>query len=231
MNFIKSKNGLLTGIIYLVLFGVFNMLAFLIPFDRNEVFWISYAFICLAFILQIAGTLETFRNLGAKAVFYGIPLFSLSIFYFIAEIFVGFIFMIFTQAPLTIVIMLQAILLAGYVIVAILAVMARDNVKSMDDNIRRNVLSIRMLQADIDYVASVAADGMLKAKLSKLSEAVRYSDPMSNDAVADVERDITNSVASLRVTVECGKTDEALQMCEYIQMLLSRRNQILMATK
>lgn len=46
----------------------------------------SYAFMCLAFVIQIVSMLLALRTLETETVFMGIPLASLSLYYFFAAI-------------------------------------------------------------------------------------------------------------------------------------------------
>lgn len=94
-----KKSWIMTAVIYAIIFAVFNLLVFVIANEKNGVFWMSYAFMCIAFIVQIASMLLALRSLETETVFMGIPLASLSLYYFFAAIFVGAVFMFFQNAP------------------------------------------------------------------------------------------------------------------------------------
>lgn len=49
----KTKNTVGIALIYVILLGVFNLLVFTIFKTRTNVFWLSYAFMTLAFVVQI----------------------------------------------------------------------------------------------------------------------------------------------------------------------------------
>ena len=66
-----------------VVLVLFNLIAFLFGGIENEVkytppFWIGYAFITLAFIVQLIIAYFAFRQDTAKKVFYNIPLVKIS---------------------------------------------------------------------------------------------------------------------------------------------------------
>ena len=94
----KTKNTVAFGLIYVILLGVFNLLVFTISKSRNDVFWLSYGFMTLAFVVQIVSMFLSFKSADVETAFFGIPLASFSVFYLGAELVIGALFMIFQMA-------------------------------------------------------------------------------------------------------------------------------------
>ena len=226
-----KKSWIMTAVIYAIIFAVFNLLVFVIANKKNGVFWMSYAFMCIAFIVQIASMLLALRSLETETVFMGIPLASLSLYYFFAAIFVGAVFMFFQNAPFKLALVLQILILAIYVVIAIMALMSRNVVQDVNDNLKENVEAIKTLVVDVDVFIPQVNDLALKKSLKKLSETIKYSDPMSNAAVADIEEQIMQTVNELRINIENSRNAEAIQTCKDIEVLFMQRNSLLKATK
>lgn len=226
-----KKSWIMMAAIYAIIFAVFNLLVFVIVNEKNGVFWMSYAFMCIAFVVQIASMLLSLRSLEAETVFMGIPLASLSMYYFFAAIFVGAVFMFFQNAPFKLAIVLQILILAIYAVVAIMALMSRNVVQDVNDNLKENVEAIKTLVVDVDVFVPQVSDPALKKALKKLSETIKYSDPMSNAAVADIEEQIMQTVNELRINIENSRNAEAIQTCKDIEVLFMQRNSLLKATK
>lgn len=226
-----KKSWIMTAVIYAIIFAVFNLLVFVIANEKNGVFWMSYAFMCIAFIVQIASMLLALRSLETETVFMGIPLASLSLYYFFAAIFVGAVFMFFQNAPFELALVLQILILAIYVVIAIMALMSRNVVQDVNDNLKENVEAIKTLVVDVDVFIPQVNDPALKKSLKKLSETIKYSDPMSNAAVADIEEQIMQTVNELRINIENSRNAEAIQTCKDIEVLFMQRNSLLKATK
>ncbi len=148
----KQKNLLLTGLIYAILLSVFNMLVFVIFKKHTSVFYMSYGFMTLAFVVQIVSMLLTFKKTDVDTIFFGIPLASFSIFYLIAELCVGAIFMVFQNVGTTIPLVIQIFILAAYLIVAIIALMARDTVQEIGDNVKEKVVQLKSVRVDVDVL-------------------------------------------------------------------------------
>ena len=80
----KGKATVSIGLIYVILLGVFNLLVFTIFKTHTKVFWLSYAFMTVAFIVQILSMFLSFKTADVETAFFGIPLASFSIYYLCA---------------------------------------------------------------------------------------------------------------------------------------------------
>ena len=227
----KKKTAGMIGLIYLIIFLVFNMLVFFIFKDKSGVFWMSYVFALIAFAVKIISTFLAYRAFEVEAVFFGIPLASLSMYYFFAQLFAAVVFMIFRNAPTKLAFAVQVIILAVYAVVAILTLFTRDAVQDVNDNIKISTTAIKTMQADVEALRDGVSDPELKNRLRKLAETIRYSDPMSNDAVLDIEDQIMQSISELRIYCEDNDKANAMQACRNTEMLFLQRNRTLRATK
>jgi hypothetical protein len=191
----------------------------------------SYGFMMLAFAAHIASIFLAFKKAYVEAVFFGLPLASLSVYYLVAELCVSAIFMIYQVVGTTIPLVIQAIMLAGFAVVAIIAIMARDTAQAISDTVERKVAQHKAFSVDVDVLLAGCTDAALKPKLRKLSEIIKYSDPMSNDAVADVEQRILQKVAELGAYCESNEAEEAGKTCSAIELLYVERNKKLLVSK
>ncbi len=230
-NNVKAKNTVGVALIYLLLLGVLNLLTFLIFKKRNEVFWLSYAFVTLAFAVQIVSMLLAFKTADVETVFFGIPLVSFSVYYLSAEIVIGALFMIFQVAPLALALVVQALLLAAFLIIAIVSLMARDTVQQIGENVKENVFSLKSVLADVEAIRGSCADPDLKETIRKLSETIKYSDPMTNEAVAPIEETIREKISELRACTTDGRLSDAKLRCGELEELYAERNRTLALLK
>ena len=81
---------------------------------------------------------------------------------------------------------------------------------------------MRTLQSKISQIASQTDDAAIKA----LAEEFRYSDPVSNDAIADAEADLAAAVDELQAAYVDGDNDAVAQLCRKAAVLLAERNRI-----
>ncbi len=228
----KTRNTVGIGLIYLILFAVFNMLVFLIFKERNNVFWLSYAFMALAFVVQIVSMFLSFKSADVETAFFGIPLASFSVYYLIASLVIGALFMIFqAHVNFTLALVIQVLVLAAFLIIAIISLLSRDTVQEISDNIKVNAANLKSVLVDVEMMRDECTDPELKASLRRLAETVKYSDPMTNDAVADVEQRIMRTISEMRISIDDGQIADAKQACSQLERLFVERNKKLAISK
>lgn len=228
----KKKNGIMLALIYLVIFVSYNLAVFLIFNNFNAVFWISYSFMVVAYLIHIGCVFSIARNTNVKALFFGIPLGAFSIYFVLAELFTSFVFMLFqANASVKISIVIQSLLLCVFVVVAIVSIMTRDAVHNVDQTIKENVNFIKGINVDVEMLIQRTTDPEVMGALKKLSETIKYSDPMTNSAVAIQEHMIMQYMGELRIVFESGDMDSVKNLCSKIELLFVERNKKLMISK
>ena len=135
------------------------------------------------------------------------------------------------QVPTTLVVVLQIILLAAYLVISILALMAKTFVSDIDKTIKKNVQSIRNLTSDVEVAAEACEDPVVKKALMDLSEDIRYSDPMTNEVVATLDVQIESNVMEIKSAVYDGKYDLAAALIKKGKLYISERNKKLSNSK
>ncbi len=228
---LKTKSRIGMAIIYFVLLAVFNMLVFFIFDEKNSVFWLSYVMCTLAFGVQIASMFMAFKTSDIETAFFGIPLASFSIFYLITQVVVGFLFMFFQQANFKLAFSVQIIILAIFIIIAVISILTRDAAQEISENVQVKVSSHKSIVVDVEILMDSCANPVLKESLRKLNETMKYSDPMSNEAVENVEQRIKAKLSELRYYVEDNQVDNAIQSCKDMERLYIERNKKLAISK
>ena len=227
----KQKNLIMTGLIYAILIGVYNLLVFVIFKNHTSVFWISYGFAMIAFGVQVVSMFLSLRKMDVESVFFGIPLVSFSLYYLIAELCISTVFMIFQDVDTTLPLVIQILILAIYAVIAIITLMARDTVQEIGENVKQKVVQLKSVRVDIDMLYESCSDPELKAKLRKLSDTVKFSDPMTIEAISDVEQRIQQKVSELRIYCENNEVEEAKKTCSAMELLYLERNKKLLISK
>lgn len=227
----ENKNLILTGFIYAIIFGVYNVLVFLIVDTKTDVFWLSYGFATLAFIVQIVSMLLSFKTANVETIFFGISLASLSVYYLGAELCVSALFMLFQKAGWTVSLIVQLIMLATFLVVAIVALMARDAVQDVSLNIKEHVHSLKAKLVDVEVLLGQCQDPELKTSLRKLTQTIKYSDPIANASIADIEAVIEQKMSELRIYCESNKIADAKESCLKLELLFLERNKKLAISK
>ena len=194
----KNNKGMAYAVLAIA-FVLFNVIAFAVPTTKTATFWTAYAFTTIAFASQIVIWKFEFKGADTlKSKFLGIPLISVGITYLIVQIIA---FVIFMALPLTaswIAIVVCALILGVSAICLIGTETGREEINRVEEKVEKKVFYIKALQVDIEMLASTETDADIKSALTKLAEKIRFSDPMSNDALADPEAEISAKVKELK---------------------------------
>ena len=117
-----------------------------------------------------------------------------------------------------------AIVLAANALSVIKATAAIDEIKRVDAKIKAQTFFIKSLTIDADALVAGAKSEAVKAECKKVYEAIRYSDPMSNDALASVEGQISAKFAELSEAVGADEIERIAKIASEIVILIDNRN-------
>ena len=217
------------AIAWFILLALFNVIAFVsvgwIGQEKYTAsFWIGYAFITLSFVGQLACAYSAFKADSAKKLFYNISLIKTSYSGLIASFIVGGLCMIISPLPYWIGAIICPIVLAINALSVIKASAAISEVERIDEKVKTQTFFIKSLIVDADTLMAQASTEPIKAECKKVYEAIRYSDPMSNDALSSVESQITIKFAELSEAVKTGNTDDTAKLANELLILVGDRN-------
>lgn len=182
---------------WLLFLGLFNVVTFVTPNEYagiskfNASFWVAYAFITVAFIGQLACAYYIFNVKKTLKPFYSIPVLTASIVSLVIITLVGCLFMAIIPLPSWIGIVVCSIVLVLNIVYVGKSVVAVELVENIDKKVKVKTIFIKLLTADAETLVTKAEGEELEAIAHKVYEAIRYSDPMSDDALASVEDKIT----------------------------------------
>lgn len=185
------------ALIWAILFAVFNIICFATPSEAagmykfGGAFWAGYIFITLAFIGQLICAYIALKTDDLTKLFYNIPIIRVSYTGLILTLVFGALCMAIPDLPNWVGIIVCLLVLAFNYIAVIKAKAASDVVEKIDNKVKAQTLFVKSLTVDAESLLARATTPEAKDACNKVFEAVRYSDPMSNDALAGVESQIT----------------------------------------
>jgi hypothetical protein len=222
-----SKNKVRFYFVLVIIFILFTVIAFAVPFNMNAVFWLSYIFAVIAIAAQIYAYPKAFDGKDTRSKFYGFPLAKLTTIYMIAQLVLSLIFMaVATWIPAWVAVILYVLLL-GVTAVGFISVDAmRDEVQRQDVVLKANVSTMRGLQSKADFILGQTDNADLKKALNRLAEQFRYSDPVSSEALTEVEANLSSTVDELQSAVMDKDIDSAITLCARAEVQLAERNRL-----
>lgn len=207
-----------------VLLALYLLLAFLIPFVKTAVFWFSFAFTLIAFGVTAYALYTAFlKKPDARSRFYGFPIARIGVLYGGVQLAVGLLFMALGKwIPAWLAVLVYAVLLGAAVIGLVSADAVVEEIHVQDKKLKKNVAFMRALQSQVNQMASQCS----LPEMKQFSEDVRYSDPVSSDALAEIERDLSAAVEELQAAIVDGDNGAALQLVKKADNLLKERNRL-----
>lgn len=214
-----KKNSTKGYVILGILFALISIIAFAVPIMKTATFWIAYVFTAAAFAVQIV-IWKTALGKGEtlKSKFLGFPVVHIGIVYLIIQTVAFAVFLFAPTLPVWSVIVVCSVI-AGVSMVCMISVEAgRNEIDRVEAKVQKKVFYIRELQADIELLADAETDADVKATLIQLAEKIRFSDPMSNEQLADLENKISVKVMELKTATN------KVEIITEIISLLNERN-------
>ena len=119
-----------------------------------------------------------------------------------------------------------ALLLAVTAVGVIAADAMRDEVERQDRQLKTDVAAMRALQSRAAALVSRCEDAALKADAQKLSDAFRYSDPVTNDATKDAEHELSACMDELERAMLDNDAESAKVLMKRTAAQLAERNRL-----
>ena len=219
-----KKDTLRAAIVAAVIFVLYNIIAFVIPFVHTGAFWLSYIFTLVSFVVVAVSVYIAFaRKDDAKSRFYGFPIARIGVVYGIAQVVVSVVVMALSVLiPWWIPLVVYALGLGAAVIGLIGAEAIVEEIETQDVKLKDNTAMMRALQSKISQLAAQSEDAAIQA----LAEEIRYSDPVSCEQIADAEADLVAVVDQLQAAYIDGEQEAMAQLCRKAMALLAERNRL-----
>lgn len=229
----KRQKSLLAG--YVIVLIVFLLLFVIIPFTVNAAVIWQFLFGILSICLGYGITYYAFKSTyNIRSKVYGFPIAYIGWIYTGVQIALSFIIFIinkFIDTPAWIGAVLSILLLA----IALIGVIGTDNARDIiaDIDTKEEILTkpIKTFRLDIASLCDSCTDENAKELLEKLSDKLRYSDPVSSDALADIEYRITQGIEEIKEIIDKAQYASVVDKINAVDRMVDDRNRRCKAEK
>ena len=219
-----TKNASRGLIILAIVLAVFSLIAFAVPFAHTAVFWIAYGCGLVAVLFQLYIFKISFEG-DAKSRFYGFPIARLGIYYLVAQLILSVVEMALAGLiPAWPAVIVNALALAVALIGCITAETMRDEIVQQDGKLKKNVSAMRELQSMAASMVGQCSDEEMKSIVKKVADELRFSDPVSSDATAELEDEMRSELADIQQAIVEGDKDGVKAFCRKMMGNLTERN-------
>ncbi len=217
--------------LWLIMLVIFNAVVFLVrpvipgfTIEYDARFFIAWLFILAAFAGNLACAYFAFKSENLKKMFYNLSPITVSRTALISMLIAGCALMLIPDCPAWITAIVCILIFAFNAIAVIKTFWAADTVDKVDEKIKTQTSFIKNLTADAECLISRAKSDAAKAECKKVYEALRYSDPMSTDAVSSVEAQISAKFDDFSKAVNSGDDNLVKTSGDEITALVKDRN-------
>ena len=204
-----------------ILFVLISVIAFAVPTAKTTAFWISYAFTVAAFAAQIIIWKAALgRSESLKSKFLGLPVVHISIVYLVVQVVALIVFLFIPTLPIWSAVVACAVIAGISAVCMIASDVGRSEIERVSAKVQEKVFYIRELQTDVELLADAETDSATRSALMQLAEKIRYSDPMSDERLENIEGQITAKIAELKSSAD------KIKIIKELNSLLDERNKI-----
>lgn len=230
-----SKKGKMIAAILAIAFIAYNVTLFAVCgfTGHTPVFWMSWVFMLVAFAaMTVSGVILGKRGLFLRDWLFGFPIIKHSTVYIMAELLVSCIFIILEDSIRPgLAFGLQFLLLCIYGICAVSCFLSKEMIDDVHTKVSDKTRFIKLLSIDAEMLVEKCSDPETKEECRKLAESVRYSDPMSSEALFELEKDLTLTVSQCDKAIEEKDFAAAKEFCAKAMLQLDERNKKCKALK
>ena len=213
-----KKNSTKGYVILGILFALISIIAFAVPTVKTATFWIAYVSTAAAFAAQIIIWRTALGKETLKSKFLGFPVIHIGIVYTVIQVIAFAVFMFVPTLPTWSAIVVCSVIAGISAVCMISADAGRNEIERVEAKVQKKVFYIRELQADIELLADNETNADVKKALTQLAEKIRFSDPMNNEQLADLEDKISTKIEELKTT------SSQLEIITELNSLLDERN-------
>ena len=223
-----SKNTIRFYAVLALVLVAFSVIVFVVPFVKNAVFWVSYVFAVIAICAQAYVQSKAFNSgMPARSKFYGFPIGKIGLVYLIAQLILSILFMALgAYIPVWISVVVFVLLFCAAAIGFIAVDATRDEVVRQDEKLKVDVNRMRALQSKASHLVSLCKTPEARKAVLEVSDALKYSDPVSSDATREAENNLASVIDMLQSAIVDDDIESIKTLCKDAIGSISERNRI-----
>lgn len=229
MKYTSTK--LIVSVMALIVLAAYNVVLFMVAGgDHGATFWLSYAFMMIAFLSSVlCGASLMSRKPIPRDWLLAYPFYKHCTIYVISELVVSIIFMAAEDSVAwQLAFVIQLIMLVIFSVLIGSCFMARSIIENVQKSVKINTAFMKNLRVDVDMIVAKLQEVQnpeVKKAFTELADQVRYSDPVSSDALTPYEEELKAQIDKANICITCNDNDGALECCKKAMLVLMERNQ------
>jgi len=217
MSFLKNIK---FSLVYLVLFVLYTISVMLLFSDKGDVFWLSYAFTILAFIIQFI-LIFSLASKNKSSHFNSFALLITSNFYLFIQI-IASILLMFNILSLEWTIVIQSVILGIFAIICLILSQAKDYIESAEEDTKNRTSFLKKMKKELEILSNKVDDD-LKDNFDDLFKVVNNANPRSIEEVSSLEDEIIATFDELKEELNQNNNENILKNINKLKDMFSQR--------
>ena len=223
-----GKKAIVTTLILAVILAAYNVLYFVIPYNRdlsNAAMWITYGVTTFLIVFSAVTVCIGIYDKELKSRVFGIPILYLGYGVLVAQFVIDTVITAVGSrfdVGAWVAAVVETLLLAFFFISLIARTAYKDTIKKIDEKEYKESF-IRELRPELKLLVDSVNDGEVKTALNKLYETVLCTDPVSSKFVIEIEDEISEKIKVLKESVAAGDDVKSLNLIRETDLLVKER--------
>lgn len=223
-----GKKTIVTTLILAVILAAYNVLYFVIPYNRdlsNAAMWITYGVTTFLIVFSAVTVCIGIYDKELKSRVFGIPILYLGYGVLVAQFVIDTVITSVGsrfEVGAWVAAVVETLLLAFFFISLIARTAYKDTIKKIDEKEYKESF-IRELRPELKLLVDSVNDGKVKTALNKLYETVLCTDPVSSKFVIEIEDEISEKIKVLKESVAAGDDVKSLNLIRETDLLVKER--------
>ena len=219
-------------VILITVLVLYQVIAFVPPFEKSIVFWQAYIFSMVSVILAFIVIKHSYREeqkLESKV--FRVPIIYVCLLGSLLMMGLSIVFMILgNRIPIWVESILFSIILATMVISWISNEESIEIIENVQSEGKKQIAFISLLRSQLEVIYG-SCDDEIRDKVGELVEVMKYSDPVSNNALVNIESQIQINVDKLEQCIVDNKKAEIDTLVKKLKRDIEKRNVMCKMTK
>ena len=225
----KSKKIMfvMLAVVLIVVNAIFYLIASMSGIKEPSTI-ISWVFLNLGFVsFLVFSYLGSSKSGAARNVFLRFTLFGHCTIYLIVDFVLAIFFTILAAnvefSPVWTVI-IQLVALGIHIFIALSCLMIKTVVDNLGAEVKQKTSRMKGFRVDAEMLVEYCTDAAAKEDFRKFAEAVRFSDPMSCDALNSAEDELEQIISEMKYHLRANEVEQAQNKCKIANNILKERN-------
>lgn len=223
-----GKKAIVTTLILAVIMTAYNVLYFVIPYNRdlsNAAMWITYGVTMFLIAFSAVTVCIGIYDKETKSRVTGIPILYLGYGVLCAQFVIDIVVTATGsgfEVGAWVAAVIETLLLAFFFISLVARTAHKDTIKKIDAQEYKESY-VRELRIELKSLVDSLNDGEVKTALNKLYETVLYTDPVSSKFVIEIEDEISEKIKALKESVAVADDVKSLNLIRETDLLVKER--------